>query len=64
MSYQEIIDKCKHGYTAMIPGWEGYIDYDYSVDQIYFHNYDYTLTQEELENRFNIQNRNDLLYII
>lgn len=32
MSYQEIIDKCKHGYTAMIPGWEGYIDYDYSID--------------------------------
>lgn len=54
MNYQFIKDKCKSGYTAMIPGWKGYLDWNYSIDQIYFHNFDYTLTQEELENWFNI----------
>lgn len=62
MTYQDIKDKCKHGYTAMIPGWNGYLDWDYSVDQIYFHDRNYTLTERELED--SIQNRTDLYYII
>ena len=48
----------------MIPGWEGYLDWDYSKDEIYFHNKDYILSQTDLENNFNIQSRNDLYYII
>lgn len=64
MTYQDIIDKCRQGYTAKIPGWEGYIDYDYAKNEVYFHNKDYRITQEDLENKFQIGKRNDLYYII
>lgn len=64
MDFKDIKKKCRQGYKAMIPGWEGYLDWDYSKDEIYFHNKDYILSQTDLENNFNIQSRTDLYYII
>jgi hypothetical protein len=36
MSYQEIKNICKKGKIGLIPGWEGYIKYDYSKKELYF----------------------------
>jgi len=32
MTYSEIRDKCRQGKTGMIPGWKGYLDWDYAKD--------------------------------
>lgn len=64
MTYQELIEKCKQGYTGLIPKWLGYLDWDYNINQIYFHYNDYRLNQDELENKFKINERTDLYYII
>lgn len=62
MTYQEIRNKCKQGETGMIPGWKGYLNWDYSKNQLFFHNNDYIMEEEEL--RSHIKNREDLFYII
>lgn len=46
----------------MIPGWIGYLNWDYSTNQLYFHNKEYRLNQKDLE--IKIKNRTDLYYII
>ena len=43
MSYSEIKDICKSGKTGLIPGWKGYLDWDYRTNEIYFHNENYRL---------------------
>lgn len=62
MNYEEIKKQCKKGYTGMIPGWKGYLNWNHSIDKIEFKNFDYTMTQEELDNL--IKDRTDLYYII
>lgn len=62
MTYQQIRNKCKQGETGMIPGWKGYLNWDYSKNQLFFHNNDYIMEEEEL--RSHIKNREDLFYII
>lgn len=62
MTYSEIRDKCRQGKTGMIPGWKGYLDWDYAKDQLFFHNNDYIMEEKELRNH--IKDRKDLLYII
>lgn len=62
MKYLEVKEKCLEGYTVIIPGWEGYLDYSPTTQQLVFHNRDYTMTEEELESF--IKNRDDLYYII
>jgi len=53
---------CRKGYVGIIPGWTGYLYWDYAKDDIYFKNGDYRLEGEELFNK--IKNRNDIYYII
>jgi len=36
MEYQEVKNICKKGYIGLIPGWDGYIKYNYSNDELYF----------------------------
>ena len=62
MTYEEIKDKCSHGKIGLIPGWKGYIKYNYGLRELYFQNGDYIMSQPELESK--IKNRNDLFYII
>ena len=62
MTLDQIKEKCSQGKVGMIPGWTGYIKYDYYKKQIYFVNGDYVMNQSELEHK--ISNRTDLLYII
>ena len=62
MNFQEIKDKCLRGYMAIIPGWEGYIKYNYGNNEIYFQNKDYILPEKELKAK--IKDRTDLYYII
>lgn len=64
MTYLEIKDKCKKGETGMIPGWRGYLKWNYSKDELQFVNDNYIMTQAELEGDYGIANRNDLYYII
>ena len=62
MTFKDIKEKCKQGYTGIIPGWVGYLDWDYSIQQLYFHNNDYRLPESQLEKL--ISNRKDIYYII
>ena len=62
MTYQEIYELCRKGKIGMIPGWKGYLKWDYTKNQIFFVNGDYTMNQNELEKH--IKDRNDLYYII
>lgn len=62
LTYPEIKEICKSGKIGLIPGWKGYIKYDYYKDQLYFQNGDYIMQQSELEDK--IGKRNDLFYII
>jgi hypothetical protein len=34
MSYSEIKNKCREGFTGKIPGWEGYLKWNYGIDQL------------------------------
>ena len=62
MTYQEIYELCRKGKIGMIPGWKGYLKWDYTKNQIFFVNGDYTMNQNKLEKH--IKDRNDLYYII
>ena len=64
MTYSEIKDICKKGKWGIIPGWNGYLKWNYSLDELQFVNYNYIMTQSELEGNYGITNRNDLYYII
>ena len=46
----------------MVPGWEGYIKYNFGLDELTFVNGDYLMRQEELKNK--LLDRTDLYYII
>lgn len=62
MNYEEIKDICSHGKIGLVPGWKGYIKYDYYKRELYFQDGDYKMQQSELEDK--ISKRNDLYYII
>ena len=62
MTYSEIRKFCRKGEVGLIPGWKGYIKWNYAKDQLEFVNGDYVMCQEELEEK--ISNRTDLFYII
>ena len=62
MTLKELKPIIKKGHWGIIPKWQGYIKYDYYLDQLYFINNDYRLSEQELEDKLN--NRNDLYYII
>ena len=64
MTYSEIKDICKKGKTGMIPGWSGYLRWNYATDTLQFENNNYIMTQNELEGNYGISNRTDLYYII
>ena len=62
MTYLEIKNICQKGKIGLIPGWIGYIKYNYGTCQLEFVNGDYKMSEKELESK--IKNRNDLYYII
>ena len=62
MTFSEIKQICKKGKVGLIPGWKGYLKYDYGLDELTFVNGDYLMRQEELENK--LLNRTDLYFII
>lgn len=62
MTIQDIKPICKSGKWGIIPGWKGYIKYNYYTNELEFVNGNYILSQGELENKIN--DRNDLYYII
>lgn len=62
MIYQEIKNLVQKGKTGIIPGWKGYLKWDYNSNELYFVNGNYRLSQHELEQKINT--RNDLYYII
>lgn len=62
MTYSEIRELCKRGKVGLIPGWIGYLKYNYALDELQFANNDYRMSQSEVEDK--IKNRTDLYYII
>ena len=62
MTFEQIKEICRKGKLGIIPGWKGYLKWDYASDQLQFINGDYKMTQKELEDK--IIDRNDLYYII
>ena len=62
MFNQQIKEICQKGKVGLIPGWKGYIRWDYDLEELYFINGDYRISERELEDK--IINRTDLYYII
>lgn len=62
MTYQEIKELCKKGEIGMIPGWNGYIKWNYGLEELQFVNGDYVMSEKELVDK--IKDRTDLIYII
>lgn len=62
MNIFELKEYLQRGKTGIIPGWIGYLKYNYGKNEIYFQNNDYIMNQKELIDK--IKNRNDLYYII
>lgn len=62
MNYQEIRNKCREGYLGIIPGWKGYLRWNYGLQQLQFFNGDYIMDESELKDK--IKNRIDIYYII
>ena len=46
----------------MIPGWKGYIKWNYGLEELQFVNGDYVMPEKELVDK--IKDRTDLIYII
>ena len=61
MTYLELKDVCRKGKTGLIPGWKGYVRYNYSLNELQFECENYIMNQKELEDK--ISNRKDLYYI-
>lgn len=62
MTLEELKPILKKGKLGIIPNWNGYLRYDYALDELQFVNNDYRMSQSELEDK--IINRTDLYYII
>lgn len=62
MTLEELKPIIRKGKLGLIPKWKGYINYDYVLNQVYFENNGYILTEQELKDK--LKNRNDLYYII
>lgn len=65
MTLQELkttIKKGKYYNWGKIPGWRGYIKYNYFLDQLYYIDNNIEFSEKELEDK--LKNRNDLYYII
>lgn len=62
MTYDQIRSYCRKGKIGKIPGWKGYIKWDYNKDQLVFTNEDYVMNERELQSK--IGERKDLYYII
>ena len=59
MTLEELEPLIKNGKVGIVPGWQGYLKWDYSLDKMYLKNGDDKLYQLD-----NLKNRNDLYYII
>ena len=62
MTLEELKPLIRKGKIGLIPKWKGYIKWNYVLEQMYFVNDGYILTEQELKDKLN--NRNDLYYII
>ena len=62
MTLEELKPLIRKGKIGLIPKWKGYIKWNYVLEQMYFVNDGYILTEQELKDKLN--NRNDLFYII
>ena len=62
MNIFELREYLQRGKTGIIPGWIGYLRYNYGKNEIYFQNDDYIMSQKELIDK--IKDKTDLYYII
>lgn len=62
MTFSQIKDICKKGKIGLIPSWKGYLKWDYALNELYFINGDYRLSESKLKDK--IKDRTDLYYII
>ena len=62
MTLNEIRLFVRKGHWGIIPGWKGYIKWNYSSDKMQFVDGDYVMPYEELKDK--LKNRTDLFYII
>ena len=62
MNIFELREYLQRGKTGIIPGWIGYLRYNYGKNEIYFQNDNYIMRQKELIDK--IKDKTDLYYII
>lgn len=62
MTLEELKPIIRKGKLGLIPKWKGYIKWDYVLEQMYFINDGYILTEQELKDK--LKDRTDLFYII
>lgn len=63
MTWEEVIDIAKRGYTLILSDWKGYFKWNYSNNQLYFKNGDYYLNQQQLLDK-EVDKKTNWYYII
>ena len=51
------------GKTLMLPDWQGYFNWDYNNNELYFQNGDYRLNNQQLREK-GVMERTDWYYIL
>lgn len=62
MTLNELKLIIRKGKWGIIPGWKGYIKWDYASNEMQFVNGDYKMQYNELKEK--VKDRTDLFYII
>lgn len=62
MTLNELKPFIRQGKWGIIPKWNGYIKWNYALDEMQFVNGDYKMPYKELKDK--VESRTDLFYII
>lgn len=63
MDYNQATLHAAKGCTLILPGWHGYFKWDFQKKELYFHDKDYYLSEEQLKEK-GVKERKDWYYII
>lgn len=62
MTYEQALEKARHGELLLLPSWQGYFYWDYGISKLCFRNGDYIGFSKVEE--YSLDKRGDWYYII